>query len=298
MAVLDGLPGVEVTVQVDGIALKEYEDPDEEELAKTHVCYVESKSEKHFSISVKVKDDFKYKGDSISVLTTADGTDAAYDLYDSDDRDNEILGFTAGRTTTKFRFNDLETVSDGHMTTHEAAKVRSLGELKVQVHHTRQVRIEPGLGQYDHVETGIISEKALKGDSIARKRTSKAIVTYPDGQHNPVATFVFRYRSMQALKSMLIIPRTPTPPPLEERDFDTLTREELKELHRRAKEAKEQEDTKRKIKRERKDENPRPRKVSRPSNGDTQLELDDEGSFRESSTATLDREEPEIIELD
>lgn len=57
-------------------------------------------------------------------------------------------------------------------------------------------------------------------------------------------------------------------------------------------------ETTRKIKRERKDENPSPRKVSRPSAGDTQLELDDDGSVRESSIATLDREEQEVIELD
>lgn len=58
------------------------------------------------------------------------------------------------------------------------------------------------------------------------------------------------------------------------------------------------EDTKQKIKRERADNNPRPRKVSRPSAGDTQFEIGDDGSVRESSTATLGRQEHEIIELD
>lgn len=37
------------------------------------------------------------------------------------------------------------------------------------------------------------------------------------------------------LKAELIIPRTPTPPPLEERPVDTLSLEELRELQRRAK---------------------------------------------------------------
>ena len=51
-----------------------------------------------------------------------------------------------------------------------------------------------------------------------------------------------------------------------------------------------------KIKREQADENPRPRKLARPSPGNTQLELDDDGGVRESSTATL--EGPVMIEID
>ena len=42
----------------------------------------------------------------------------------------------------------------------------------------------------------------------------------------------------EALKSMLIIPRTPTLPPLEERDVTTLSHAELKELQRIAQEHK------------------------------------------------------------
>jgi hypothetical protein len=51
-----------------------------------------------------------------------------------------------------------------------------------------------------------------------------------------------------------------------------------------------------KVKREQADENPRPRKVSRPSAGDTQLEIDDDGRVRESSTPTI--AEREVIEID
>ena len=51
-----------------------------------------------------------------------------------------------------------------------------------------------------------------------------------------------------------------------------------------------------KIKREKADENPRPRKVAKPKAGDTRLEIDDEGFVRESSTATLAGSE--IIEID
>lgn len=39
----------------------------------------------------------------------------------------------------------------------------------------------------------------------------------------------------EALKSMLIIPRTPSPPPLEERDISTLSPAELVELQKQLK---------------------------------------------------------------
>jgi hypothetical protein len=68
---------------------------------------------------------------------------------------------------------------------------------------------------------------------------------------------------------------------------------------REAAAAKEQEELAMTVKREKKgDHNPRPRKVARPSSGDTQLELDDDGSFRERSTSALPRTEIEVIELD
>jgi len=54
-----------------------------------------------------------------------------------------------------------------------------------------------------------------------------------------------------------------------------------------------------KVKRERTDDDPRPRKFARPSAGDALLELEEDGeSFRESSTATLPTDEKVVIELD
>lgn len=53
-----------------------------------------------------------------------------------------------------------------------------------------------------------------------------------------------------------------------------------------------------KVKRERQDDNPRPRKAARPSAGASQLEIDDDGDFQESSTAPWGFVEHEIIEID
>jgi hypothetical protein len=51
----------------------------------------------------------------------------------------------------------------------------------------------------------------------------------------PVAVFRFKYRSQKSLKELLVIPRTPSPAPLEERPIEELSIEELRELTRRQK---------------------------------------------------------------
>ena len=99
----------------------------------------------------------------------------------------------------------------------------------------------------------------------------------------------------------MIIPRTPSPEPLEERDVTTLSHEELRELQKRARAAKEttRGEAKFRTKRERSDEtNLRPRKLHRPAAGDVQLELDEAGAFQAADTASLPRRKPEVIELD
>lgn len=54
-----------------------------------------------------------------------------------------------------------------------------------------------------------------------------------------------------------------------------------------------------KVKRELEDDNPRPRKTTRPSGMATQLEIDEaSGGFRKAATDPLGRVEPEIIEID
>lgn len=125
--------------------------------------------------------------------------------------------------------------------------------------------------------------------------------------------------SAEALKSLLIVPRTPSPEPpipLEERDITTLNPDELKELQKRflamrvslcvpssAEAAADQislQDKQTQIKRERDEDEATPpaRKKARPSAGDTQLEIDDQGGFRQASTAGAGKKKQDIIEID
>ncbi|KAL1597399.1 hypothetical protein SLS59_007429 [Nothophoma quercina] len=49
----------------------------------------------------------------------------------------------------------------------------------------------------------------------------------------PFATFYFKYRSLHALQTLGIIPREPTPVPLEDRPGEDLSAEEFRELVKR-----------------------------------------------------------------
>ncbi|KER00547.1 hypothetical protein AUEXF2481DRAFT_142753 [Aureobasidium subglaciale EXF-2481] len=71
----------------------------------------------------------------------------------------------------------------------------------------------------------------------------------------PFATFQFRYRSRRVLQILCLIPRSPSPVPLEDRPEESLSREELLELLRRQKARQEEQITiKRELKRERVDD--------------------------------------------
>ena len=91
MAIIDGFPGLEVKVEVDGRTAKEYEDPDAVEeddddqdnddlynvqpgQPRPHVVkYIEAKPGLTFSFRLKRTADFKHVGNSVFFMATVDG---------------------------------------------------------------------------------------------------------------------------------------------------------------------------------------------------------------------------------
>ncbi|RMZ66093.1 hypothetical protein GMOD_00005162 [Pyrenophora seminiperda CCB06] len=156
-------------------------------------------------------------------------------------------------------------VSDNLMT-----DLKEIGEIKIKVMRVKNGRPSScqDILRKDTKDLGEIPEKALKGRSLTHQSTLKPPVArgkarqnvscdYIDSIEKPFAVYTFKYRSRAALQSLLIIPRSPSPVPLEDRDVDTLTAEESRELVRRLREQKKaappikREDVKRKgVKRE------------------------------------------------
>ncbi|KAK3109769.1 hypothetical protein LTR53_016612 [Teratosphaeriaceae sp. CCFEE 6253] len=69
------------------------------------------------------------------------------------------------------------------------------------------------------------------GDRRACAPQNLQPVEYPYGR-TPFATFTFKYRSRRDLQIEGVIARSPSPVPLEDRDPDSLTAEEARELVR------------------------------------------------------------------
>lgn len=75
MVVSEILPGVKVEVKVKGKALKEHEQPgDDEDQERTVTRYVEVVSAENFVVAIKILPTFQFKGDMIKVDVYIDGT--------------------------------------------------------------------------------------------------------------------------------------------------------------------------------------------------------------------------------
>ncbi|KAK3706739.1 hypothetical protein LTR37_012584 [Vermiconidia calcicola] len=294
MAIIDDLPGVRVEIMVDGNVLKEYEDHDLEEDERTITRYVEAVSGQVFAVAVTLPPDCQFKGDFIVFRIHTDG--------------KRVDAWCCHESSTRSRY----VMSDGRMKPDEDTKVKELGTLEVQVLHRLKGPKYRSAPRHAPTSSGeFVSEKAFEDQAIshsigyvgaAPSETSAAMTTVwrrknsrVPGEPKPAATFKFCYRSNAALREMLIIPRTPTPPPLEELDVEAMSQDQLKEMQRQLQGV---QTSMIKVKREATDDSPRPRKKVRPGRGDTQLEFAEDGKVREASTDTLEAAGREVIELD
>ncbi|KAI9874223.1 MAG: hypothetical protein M1830_010050 [Pleopsidium flavum] len=151
-------------------------------------------------------------------------------------------------------------------------RIAQLGTISLEVHRLHGgVYKEPGNSAYGWIwdelsELSTVSEKALKGHALSHNAslglpqlTSPQGLwggtEYLDGEDRPFAIFNFKYRSRswasvqinsrrkadvfpssESLQDLRIIPRTPTPVPLEDRPIEELTIEEARELLKRQRE--------------------------------------------------------------
>ncbi|KAF2086114.1 hypothetical protein K490DRAFT_45117 [Saccharata proteae CBS 121410] len=223
MAIHPDVPGVHVEIIVDGKALKEYDDPDTEETSDSTTKYVEAESGKAFSILLKIKSDYQHSKYDLTRTVSVDGIRVGSSVYFKKEFNGSFEGawhrmrsFRNGKhIEQQMLFSDLS-VDDGEV--HNISKdqmnnISMLGTVKVGLFRA----ICKGSGgvltqSADFKETDKVSEKALKGRAVSHS-----------------------YRSKEALNSLHIIPRDPTPLPLEERPIEDLNPEEMRELLRRQK---------------------------------------------------------------
>ncbi|KAI4700112.1 hypothetical protein J4E81_004148 [Alternaria sp. BMP 2799] len=242
MAVLPFLPGLAVEIVVNGASLPEYDDNSDTPASPTMVTkYVEATSGANFTIEVLLMEEFPFPKGHLEAEISLDGRVFMCELIREDQFFNDHL--MEGRhsqvgqyaKTQKFFFTELEIV-EGNT---PFSDLTSTGAISVSLRYIRNLRCSVPNHIVESTPASIqISEKAMKGYTHThRAGVSKPVArTYQTWWHydrvtkSPFATFNFKYRSLNALRILGLVPHEPTPPPLEERPEDELTPHELRQL--------------------------------------------------------------------
>ncbi|RYO18240.1 hypothetical protein AA0121_g5095 [Alternaria tenuissima] len=238
MAITTDYPGIKVEVRVAEAVLQEYDDDEAESSTNAATKYIEATSGLTFDIRFEMTP--KWPDNPVLFRTYVDGRHVRDRIAKQEDfRDDP----------------DVRSAADQLM-----KDMKEMGEIEVHVFFVKNVRNSSKLelSAMSTSDFGNIPEKALKGRALSHQtilrapevipKTTQLTCRYMNNDRKSFITFKFKYRSKAALQSLLIIPRNPSPVPLEDRDVDTLT---LKESHEVLRRHREREDAAPSVKRER-----------------------------------------------
>ncbi|KAI6891570.1 hypothetical protein KC318_g13623 [Hortaea werneckii] len=274
MAIHPNVPGLTVSIDVAGQDLPEYNGDDAQDPSSNTVTkYIEAVSGAEFAISYRLHTNvFAFAGHAMSISVYCDGDPAGRTLVPPN--------VTISGTRNSIRHHIQESINGdlirrpmmfSGLTTSEAevnkdlfSKLKIVGTIVVKWHtgkivpFTRTSAPSPFLGA--KLANGKVPEKNMKGQAITHQtaygrefrqgRVSNFTIRCTG---EPFAIFEFRYRSHAALQSMGILPRSPSPIPLEDRNIEDSNPDEMRELLRRQQRQRESSKVaiKREIKRER-----------------------------------------------
>ncbi|KAJ8133309.1 hypothetical protein O1611_g306 [Lasiodiplodia mahajangana] len=231
MAIIQGLPGVEVTVFTNGCTAREYDDPSG--LGEVYHCqrvvtkYIECKDDEPFRIHLKVTDEYPwgFKNHFLNVAAVIDGIWAKGELCWQKDTEKEDweqdISYRIVRDPEdharyvyqEFAFSKIIKVDDATDEKHasDVDRMERLGTIEVSVY--RATPQEPGpvfVPAGEHPKDFIVSQEAVrwKAPSHGTKFTRTQPAVKPkyvkcsqlSEDHGPIAVFRFKYRSRQALR--------------------------------------------------------------------------------------------------
>ncbi|GAB1742406.1 hypothetical protein NU219Hw_g7955t1 [Hortaea werneckii] len=254
MAIHPRVPGLTVSIDVAGQDLPEYDGGDTQAPSSNTVTkYIEAVSGAEFAISYRFDNSvFAFADHAIVANIYCDGNGTCGELFKPKSIATGFRGLIQHRIERGtngdlvFRammFSDL-TISEAEVNKDLFNKLKSLGTIVIKWYkgkvgpNRRSAVPSPSVGA--SLADGRVPEKNLKGQAIThqtaygrevKRQKAPNYDVQPIGE--PFATFEFRYRSRVALQSMGILPRTPSPIPLEDRDIEDLNQEEMRELLRR-----------------------------------------------------------------
>ncbi|KAH9207285.1 hypothetical protein DL95DRAFT_396184 [Leptodontidium sp. 2 PMI_412] len=243
MAILDRVPGLEVTVHVDGQQAQEYDDDEGEpavlgavgwyQAARTVRKYVESISDKEFLVQLSLDRSFKFDCPTLSCELSIDGKIVRSPVIYRKHQDSFTLDIDGIKTSAgdgkrallkPFKFSKIETSTDDAKLKdikEDSEHMNEVGEIAFRIWRSSEARPREAHNYTELAGAKAVHEKALKGQAKSHTTTlgeasrvvSRTVVSCEklDGVDYPIAIFKFMYRSKDSLKSLLIIKRTPSP---------------------------------------------------------------------------------------
>ncbi|KAK1727219.1 hypothetical protein CaCOL14_000794 [Colletotrichum acutatum] len=273
MAVIDELKGVKVTVQVNGQEAIEYDDPDglENDVNRKHAThrtfnYIESKDDTCFTVKYEVGNMHRWESpkSAFSLYLYVDGKRmdsvvceaSRFNQFAPSYKWSTVVEGSRGSSRdpsydrlSKFKFSQVTTVDDAtkERVEGDSQKAKSLGVIEVFVYPLTITGPSYSSGHEHYRDnqnsTFNIAEKALKGRAVSHgtsftdggfvSKRKSVCAEYLNGG-NPIACFMFKYRSRDALQKELIIPRSPSPEAIDElseADIRRLAAERLDEIN-------------------------------------------------------------------
>ncbi|KAH7039982.1 uncharacterized protein B0I36DRAFT_357345 [Microdochium trichocladiopsis] len=239
MAVIDRVPGIEVVVKVKGSTAAEHDDPEGNDSygPDTVTKYIESVDGAEFSVVTEVKAEYDWNQpnhyvshyvhvDGICMRNTRLSQQDVSLPYEVDGRKERQPG-AEDWVLRKFKFAPVTTVDNSDPLRIDSGRgtTSDLGTIVVKVYRTIEGELITSHEPEEYKTSSLqISEKLLKGRSVSHGTAlseGEAIrapynldrkLIFIDGK--PFAKFRFIYRSRDALRTEMIIPRMITPEPL------------------------------------------------------------------------------------
>ncbi|KAG9230753.1 hypothetical protein BJ875DRAFT_487641 [Amylocarpus encephaloides] len=217
------IPGIEVTIIVDGKALKEY--PAENEKSNncnpdmvthqnkcTATYFIEIQSEKNFAICLSVGAPYKLDCPKLEFRTFVNSEWIQAPCMTRTDFNNEAWSETVIGPAVK-----------------DGVSVRPMSFSKLKITPGLQWDVEMIKRQQEDMEQKseiVVEEREIHEKSVLRKAISHSVTfckeiegfssqkvkhNYIDGEDYMLATFVFKYRAKESVETLGVIPRSPSP---------------------------------------------------------------------------------------
>ncbi|KAF2665306.1 hypothetical protein BT63DRAFT_428277 [Microthyrium microscopicum] len=256
------IPGLSAAIRIDEETLHEYDNEDEFTGPNKISKYIEAVPGAQWDVTISVDKTYHHLGLDMTCYLYIDGQRVENVFVDKSiylsrssvkycGRIQGSHSYTNGVAERRpFVFSELQ-IEERSLNASDKdllKKAKHLGTIRLIVVRCRKIS---DLGHIQATKAALhgrnkIPEKLLKGKAISSLAGYGAAVSSAPRNHvncddidttdAPLADFVWHYRTSEDLRKEGIVPRTPSPEPLEDRPRDELSAAELRELLQREQE--------------------------------------------------------------